>query len=509
MNGKALMKNSTVSFITQLGTMLISFIMQSIFVRFLGGNYVGANGLFTNVLSILSFTELGIGNAAAFSLYSPLKEKNIVRIKGILSFLKIAYTFIGIVIFVIGIILTPMLPYLVHGQSIANFKFYFILFVLNSSISYFFSYKRTFLIADQKSYVTNLNIFYAKIITSILQMISLMMHSYFGFLIIQIIGTVISNLLISKTTNKLYKNIFPVKSEKMQLHDKRVLFKSAIGVMGQQIGGIIVKDTNNLLISSFVGLMATGIYSGYMLIINGILSIFNQVVNSTIATMGSWNISFTKDRMIIILERHLFLVWTLSYFIIFWLIGIINPFIQIWLGKNYNFNWPIVLIILFNLYFSLNRLTLLSFIQAQGLFIKTGIKSIIEAIINVIASLSLLMVFHLGVLGVLLGTTFVNIVLNLWFDPWIVYKEGFKEVLPFKYFLRYIVRLLITFVPAIIVSFCMSTINSQNIFVHFLLLFLVQIITSLVIFFIYAKLDKNYLFFKEWLTKKILKFKNF
>lgn len=493
MRDKSVVKNSYIAFLTQVSTMVIAFVMQSIFVRSLGGAYVGANGLFTNILSILSFSELGIGNAAAFALYDPLKNGNQERISGILSFLRRAYTFVGLTVFLVGVLLAPFLHLFVHGDSIRHLKFYFVLFVINSAISYFFSYKRTLLIADQKNYITTLNVFYAKVATSIIQVAFLLMHSYLGFLIIQIVGTLISNFLISRKTNSLYRDIFPLKSSLMDPNDKKVLLSSSLGIMGQQIGGIIVRDTNNLFISGFVGLMATGIYSGYMLIVNGVMTILTQVINSTVATLGSWNISMSSSQMTDILKKHLFVTWTFSYFVVSILISSITPFINIWLGPAYNFDFVIVLVILFNLYFSLNRLTLLAFVQAQGLFVKTGIKSLVEAALNIIVSLLLIVVFRLGVLGVVLGTTIVNLSLNIWFDPWVVYVSGLGGHLDFKYFQIYVVRAILTFVPATIVEMFMRSVAGQfNVGLYLAVSVLLTVFVATAIYLIYVVRDPEF-----------------
>ncbi|WP_222424241.1 lipopolysaccharide biosynthesis protein [Weissella cibaria] len=273
----------------------------------------------------------------------------------------------------------------------------------------------------------------------------------------------------------------------MDPNDKKVLLSSSLGIMGQQIGGIIVRDTNNLFISGFVGLMAAGIYSGYMLIANGVMTILTQVINSTVATLGSWNISMSSSQMTDILKKHLFVTWTFSYFVVSILISSITPFINIWLGPAYNFDFVIVLVILFNLYFSLNRLTLLAFVQAQGLFVKTGIKSLVEAALNIIVSLLLIVVFRLGVLGVVLGTTIVNLSLNIWFDPWVVYVSGLGGHLDFKYFQIYVVRAILTFVPATIVEMFMRSVAGQfNVGLYLAVSVLLTVFVATAIYLIYV-----------------------
>lgn len=66
--------NSMVSLLCQVLNLLLNFLTRTIFIKILGAEYLGVNGLFSNILTILSFAELGIGNAIVFNLYKPLAE---------------------------------------------------------------------------------------------------------------------------------------------------------------------------------------------------------------------------------------------------------------------------------------------------------------------------------------------------------------------------------------------------------------------------------------------------
>ena len=90
-------RNATVAVICQVINLLLNFIIRTAFIRVLGKEYLGVNGLFTNVLTILSFAELGIGNAIVFSMYRPLAVKDTEKIKSLMWLYKKAYTIIGIV----------------------------------------------------------------------------------------------------------------------------------------------------------------------------------------------------------------------------------------------------------------------------------------------------------------------------------------------------------------------------------------------------------------------------
>ena len=133
---------------------VISFIARIFFIRTLGREYLGLNGLFTNILTILSLAELGVGEAITFSLYKPLAENNTKKCSMLMQLYKKVYTVIGVTILFIGLCLTPFLPLIIKDMpDIPYISLIYALFVVNTAVSYFFSYKRNLIIADQKRYI--------------------------------------------------------------------------------------------------------------------------------------------------------------------------------------------------------------------------------------------------------------------------------------------------------------------------------------------------------------------
>lgn len=71
--------NTTVAFAAQAAAILMGFFTRVIFTRTLSEGYVGINGLFTDILNILSLSELGVGTAITYALYGPIAKKNIEK----------------------------------------------------------------------------------------------------------------------------------------------------------------------------------------------------------------------------------------------------------------------------------------------------------------------------------------------------------------------------------------------------------------------------------------------
>lgn len=130
----------------------VTLVSRKVFLQNLGADYLGVDGLFANILSFLSMAELGIGSAITYSLYKPLALIDVDSMKSLMKLYKISYCIIGALIFIAGTILTPFLPYIVSNSSgLNNVTLIYFLFLFNTSVSYFFSYKSALIIADQKN----------------------------------------------------------------------------------------------------------------------------------------------------------------------------------------------------------------------------------------------------------------------------------------------------------------------------------------------------------------------
>ena len=97
--------------------LLLSFINRTIFIKILGVEYLGINGLFSNILQMLSLADLGFTTAMAYSYYRPIAENDVERITALNSFYRKIYLYIAMGIAVIGLSLTPFLDKIVNIEE--------------------------------------------------------------------------------------------------------------------------------------------------------------------------------------------------------------------------------------------------------------------------------------------------------------------------------------------------------------------------------------------------------
>lgn len=455
-------KNIRTALIGQILGILLSYISRIFFVKYLGADYLGVNGLFTNVLALLSLADLGIGSALVYSMYKPLASNDKQQLKSLMNFYAKVYNIIGIVVLILGLGLLPFLNVLIKDRpDIPNLELYYILFLLNTVITYFYAYRRSIIIADQKNYIVS---YYHNLYIVILNIVQISLlittKNYFLFLASQTILIFVENYLINLKSRKLYPYLNNIKGYKLDTTTLKTIVKNTKAMIYHKIGTIAVHSTDNLVISAFVGVFWVGLYSNYLLILYGINTIIGQFFNSFTASVGNLNATDDKDK-----THNIFKVIN---FLNFWIVGfcsvalycLFNPFISLWLGSEYLLDNTIVLVIVINFYLMGMRKTPLMFKDAAGLFWNDRYKPIVEAIVNLVASV--ILVQYLGMVGVFIGTTISTIFVSLWVEPYVLYKHGFKMPLV-NYFSRYALYTVITLTAAILTQYASTIFNDNSI----------------------------------------------
>ncbi|MCT4384167.1 lipopolysaccharide biosynthesis protein [Lacticaseibacillus paracasei] len=436
---KASFQNASVAFITQTIMMIGQFAVQTVFVHTLGSRYLGANGLFSNLITFLSFAELGIGSAFSYALYKPLADQDHSAIASIMNLFRKVYNAIGMIILVAGMALSYFVPWFIHnGNKFPHIRLYFILYLLSTVVSYFFTYNRALLIADQKSYIDSFNQFIFNCGRYVLQIVFMIFfNSYIAYLILMILSNFFSNIAITGRSHKRYPYLKTMHQDEV---DPVILAKikhNVVGTISSKVGAIIVTGTDNILISKFLGLALVGIYSNYSLILTSITRLLNQVFSSVIASFGNLGVTERENK-----KKQLDMFDQFTYYNAFsvFFIGLVSfaffpPFIKLWLGKSYQLPESTVFFIVINFVFGQFR-PALNMVNAYGLFWGYRVKSIVEAVVNFGLSLALVKFTKMGIDGVLFGTIIGNILVNSWWDPLILFKGAYHTSM-WKFYGKY------------------------------------------------------------------------
>ena len=435
--------NITTGVLGYIVNTIFGFICRIIFVRCLASDYLGINGLFTNILTMLSLAELGIGSAIVYALYKPLAENDQEKIASLVNFYGKAYKIIGIVVGIIGLIVLPFLDLIIREQP--NIKesitVIYLLYLFNTSSTYFFSYRSSLLMAAQQSYlVTGLN-YVVTICQSIIQMIYLLLtKEYYGYLIIQTVGTFIYNFTISKIAVKKFPYIAKKDIKALDKEEKKSLVNNIRDLTLYKMSGLLVNSTDNIIITYFNGLSVSGITSNYTLFTSTLTSLLNQIFNGINSSVGNHNALVENEAK----EKMFNNINLINFWLFGWAaVGVIfvsSDLVGLCFGSDYIMSIEIPIVLALNIYMVGMQNAVWTYKNTMGIFHYGRFMQFGTAILNIF--FSILLGNILGVFGILFASAIARALTNTWYDPYCVYNYGFKTD-PKKYFKKYLKYLII------------------------------------------------------------------
>lgn len=455
------MKNISMNILIQLVVTILGFVSRKIFIDSLGTEYLGVNGLLTNILSMMSLVEGGIGVSIVYNLYKPLAENNEEKISALVNLYKRLYIILAIIIFLISMIIYPFLGVLMREASgVKYIGVVYNIFVFKNIISYLNAHKWSLINADQKEYVLAKYNLIFNIITTLTKIVILLItKNYLLYLIFEVILFMIQNIWNGKIVDKKYPYIKLNKHCKVDNEVKENIFTNVKALFLHKIGTWCVFGTDNILISSLVSIKAVGLYSNYTMIIGQLSAFINPLINGIGESVGNLIATENEEKKYNIFEvTYLVNFWIYSFATIF-LFNLLEPFIDWWLGNGLLLDKFTFIVILINFYFSGMRKSVLMFKAKAGIFTNDKYIPLIESAINLISSL--ILVKYLGLAGIFLGTTISTITIPLWTQPSLIYKKVFYKPVS-NYFKKYILYAFITLTTCGITSYICSFIVAST-----------------------------------------------
>lgn len=483
--------NLIASLINNIVVTVLGFVTRTVFVHSLGLDYLGLNGLFTNVLTILSLAELGVGSAITFSLYKPIADNDIRKIQALMELYKKAYRLIGCIILLIGSMLTPILKYIVNLDAGIDINYYVIyyMFLGNTVISYlFFAYRSVIIYAHQDGYILTKVETLVTLVRSVIQFgVLIIFKNYYVYLLLPIVLGILKNIYISKIAGKNYPYIDEEVEEPLQKNEKKEIFKNIYALSLFKISSVVYGATDNLIISSFLGTKIVGLLSNYTMIIQLVTTYVNMFFQSMYAGVGNLYATETKEYAYEIFKRLNFLNFWIYTYCAICLGCFLNPCISVWLGRKYCFETSTVILLAIVFYIPGLNNVINIYKDACGLFKEVQCRALATAIINLLVSV--LLVLLIGIDGVFIGTVVAYLCTIYVVDPRVVYKKVFK--ISAKYYYKNLIIKFILFIILFIICFSVSKIFDINSWVKFIVVFSINsIIINIILICIYRKTDE-------------------
>lgn len=447
--------NARVNLIFYFLTLALSFFSRKIFLDCLGADFVGLTGTLQNLLGFLNLAELGIGSAIGYVLYKPLFDHDEAKINEIISVFGYLYRWIGRIILGAGCILACFLPLIFPDTQfeLGIIFFAYFAFLASSLIGYFANYKQTLLGADQKNYVVTAYFQTATIVKTLIQMASAYYTgSYYLWVVIELVFGIIYSFILNWKINQVYPWL------KSEVKQGKLLFKKYPEVMKytkqlfvHRIGAFTQFQMTPILTYAFVSLQMVAFYGNYSIVIDKIQALINNMFTGIEAGIGNLIAEGNQKKI----EKVFWEITSVRYYIagftVFLIYYLINPFITLWLGKEYILSNSVIIIILVNTYLRISNGYNASFLFGYGLFNDTW-APLTEATINIVIAIIAGSIW--GLPGILMGNIISYLLIVCIWKPYFLYWKGFKKNST-EYWLnilRYIVILAISWYSFILIK---------------------------------------------------------
>lgn len=488
------LKNAKVSLIYYFFQLILSFFSRKAFFDYLGSEILGLNTTASNLLGFLNLAELGVSAAVGYFLYQPLYDKDYTKLNILVSIQGWLYRKVAFIIISASIILMLFFP-LIFKKSPLPISYAYLTFgvlLFSAMQGYFFNYKQIVLYADQKNYKIQQFTQGISILKTILQIlfITFFPFPFFSWLTFEIIGSISTTLTLNYILKKEYPWLKTNISEgKKYIKKYPEVLKKTGQAFFHRIGGVILYESSPLIIYSFSSLTTVALYGNYLVIIGKVGTLIGIVFKSTGAAIG--NLVASKDSNNIMkvfweLTDSRLCITTITLICLYQLS---NPFITLWLGKEYCLGYNFLLLFIALNSINMTRQTVDSYINAFGLFNDIW-APIAESLLNLIFSITF--GFFYGLNGVILGVLISQIIMISLWKPFFLFIKGFK-IKASSYFIPITYRYSISIIIFLLTSYIFSYLKLENIDNIYKLLY-----NSVIIFFITSLVSSFffYCFFK-------------
>lgn len=412
-------RNVVAGTINQGLRLLFPFLNRTLFLRLMGPEYLGLNGLFTSILGVLMLAELGFGTAVVCSMYKPIADDDRDLVCAYLRFYRTIYRWVGTFIFLIGLCLLPFLRRLVHGDLPPDVNLYvlYMLHLVNTSASYFlFAYRGSILSAHHRNDVlTNI-----RTMLLILQYISvfivlILTRNYYLYVIVTIVFTVIQNLLIMRESRRLFPSVTPYGD--LAPERRRQVLSDVKSIFLHKVGAVISYQIDNVVLSAFLGLVVVASYGNYYYVYTSVAGLPAVIYSTMQGGFGNKIHTETREKNFQLFMMVNRMVGIINIWCAAMMLALYQPFISIWTRNDpelmQHFLTPVLLV----LYFHVNqsRQVLLSFKAGASLWYQDRWKPVVGGVVKLATCLLFIMVlpdeYKLDgvILSSIIGYVFVQI----------------------------------------------------------------------------------------------------
>ena len=464
-------RNVVAGYANRIILTILEFIRRTVFIRILGENLLGINGVFTNIIQIFSLAELGLNNVVSYSFYKPLAENDAQKISALICFYRRIYNVIALVVLGIGLCLFPFVPYIIRTDvQVPHVNLIYLVFLTDTVLSYLFVYKTSILNADQKGYIYSLYVIVANICRVSLQVAGLFIFkNIFVYLITNVIVNFGTNFLLSHRTDKEYPYMNSAREKKdgteLSKIEKQELAQTIKSGFIYKHSAILLNSTDNILVSVLVGTVWVGYLANYETIYVGLASFYTILFTSLTPSVGNLLEAESKSRckqvfqLMSYISSWMAVVFSVCFFCLS------QEFINLWLGARFVLDEATVFCKTCIIFLSCSMQPVFSFREAAGLYKKTKWMIFAAAVLNIFLSVIFGMLWQTS--GIIGASVISMLVTYCWYEPKVLFKDYFDSSAS-TYFLRRAFDAMVFFILSFVFSYLSSLWKASNFLFWFL-----------------------------------------
>lgn len=433
--------NLIVSTLAAILVPIAGIIKVRLFVDFYGSDLNGLQITIAQVITFINICELAYSLAFRQLLFKPLSEDNHEEVLKIYNGAKKVFDKTGLIVLLIGVIFALLFPFFAKSPlDYLGTVGTFLLLVIPYGVSYFLMGPNLVVIADQKEYKISIFIQAGMIIRMILMVIAIKLKMPFVvILLIEGFNIIISNLIARHIGLKNYPWL---KDESIKEESGEFKDKAKYAII-QRLSELSTTQTDNIVITAFMGYEMTSVFGTYSYLTDSISKITQSMVTSPMNSFG--NLFNDKNANAYDVFKEFFNFTTYISTIVSIVIFVVMPkFVHIWMNQPlYEVSVAICLAFALNIFYITTRQPVIIARDTNGLYVNAKNNAYLLAISKIILSIILINIY--GLLGVILATTLVNWTIDYLYNPKLVYDNVFKRDVK-EYYLMVTIRLIIAFI---------------------------------------------------------------
>lgn len=413
----------------------MAIVVRMALVNVCGNEVNGLNALYTSIIGVLSVAELGVGSAITFCMYKPIVEGDNPTVSALYHLFQKLYMFIGAIIFLGGLALTPFLHLFAKDYVDLNVNMYITFFLILTSVTatYIYSAKTSLINAYKNNYITTAITQGGLALQYVLQIAILYItRSFVWYLICRIIAVAVQWGITELVTRKKYDAIIKTKT-KLNDEVKGIVKKNIKAMFIHKVGYVLVNTVDSVIISTFIGVVSLGEYSNYTMILSSMVGILTLLFTSLTSVIGHLCAVEDKNTAKCYCESFHLLNFIIGAIFFLGYYAVVDDLIAIMFSAELIVDKSISFVITLNGFVQFMRRSTLTFRDATGSFYGDRWKPLFEGSLNII--LSILLVNYIGVVGVIVATIITNLVICHVVEPYVLYKNAFGRA-PGKFYLK-------------------------------------------------------------------------